>query len=378
MKKLNHLILPVFFFGFIYFMGLNQLFGWKVHQTKSENRTLAPLPQFNINKLDKFPSEFDAYLEDNFTFRAPFLDAYHELKFRMRVSPNKNDVIVGKNGHFFIAQKDQEILMGKHPFTPGQLDSIAAIWKVREAYLNSKGINYYWVVAPNKHHVFPEFLPLANREKTQNRTLVLQNDFDKHFPGKLIYPLNALLKDKQNTYFKQDNHWTNKGAFIAFEELINVMKEDDPSLQELPLVDLQWKKEENTSGNLLGFLGKEGELSEEFYKAVFPNSVAKEVGIFSFKSPEGFPYPWDYEHHFMNQKAPNKKKVLVIRDSFGEYIIPFFNETFSETLFIFDAWKYGVNKEIIEAFKPDIVVFLTLEIHTDNLLHHPPVIDREP
>lgn len=379
MKKLNYLILPVFFFGFIYFMGLNQLFQWKVYQTTSENRTLAKFPEFNVNQLDKFPNEFDAYLDDHFTFRAPFLNAYHELKFRIGVSPNKNDVIIGTNGHFFIAQKDQEVFMGKHDFTPSRLDSLTGIWKIRETYLDSLEIAYYWVVAPNKHHVFQEYLPLTYKEKTRNRTLVLKEHFDKKFPGKLIYPLDALLNDrnKQDVYFKQDNHWTNKGALIAFGELMKEMKKEDPSLKAFDPGIIQWKKEKNKHGNLLGFLGKDGELSEEFYVAGFPHSSVKEAGKFSFKSPEGFPYPWDYELHFTNAKALNKKKVLVIRDSFGGYIIPFFNETFSETLFIFDAWKYGLNKEIIEAFQPDIIVFLTLEVHTDNLLQHPPITDKE-
>lgn len=379
MKKINYLILPVFFFGFIYFMFFNQIFQWKTYETKAEKRALAKRPSIHLNQLDKFPSEFDAYLNDNYTFRVPFMNSYHELKFRMRVSPNINDVIIGTGGHFFVAKKDQKVYRGKYAFTRAKMDALMNIWEIRNRYLSAEGISFYWLAAPNKHHVFPEHLPLGYKERTRNRTLVLQERFNSRFPSKFIYPLDALLhhEDKPDTYYKQDNHWTDKGAFIAFLELMKVMKKDDPSLKTVKNEDIQWKKEKNKDGNLLNFLGKEGELSEMIYVAEFPHSSAKEVEKFHFKPPEGFPYPWDYEFHFKNEKALNKKKVLVIRDSFGQFIMPFFNETFSETLFIFDAWKYGVNKEIIERFQPDIIVFLTFEIHTDNVLKHPPIIDKE-
>lgn len=378
MKKLNYLILPVFFFGFIYYLFFNQIFQWKTYQIDSENRTLAAFPKFNVNQLDKFPREFDTYLDDNFTFRAPFLSFYHDLKFQMRVSPNRNDVLVGTNGHFFIAQKDQEIFIGKHDYTVERIDSMMNIWEIREEYLKSKNISFYWLVAPNKHHVYPEYLPFTHKERNGNRTLILQTRFNQQFPSKFIYPLNAMInhKEKQYAYFKQDNHWTNKGAFIAYEELMKKLKNDFPALNMINSESVSWRRAERNDGNLLNFLGKKGELSEMYFSAEFPNSSATEATKFGFKPLEGLP-SWDYEIYYKNENALNKKKVLIIRDSFGIFIMPFLNETFSETLYIFDRWKYGVNKEIIELFQPDIIVFLTLETHTDNILSHPPIIDKE-
>lgn len=379
MKRLNYLILPVFFFGFIYFMFFNQIFQWKTYQINSENRVLAVFPEFNVNQLDKFPHEFDTYLDDNFTFRVPFLNFYHDLKFQMGISPNRNDVLIGTNGHFFIAQKDQETFIGKYDYTEERLDSMINIWKIREEYLKSEKIPFYWLVAPNKHHVYPEYLPLGYNEKNKNRTLTLQDKFNRQFPLKLIYPLDVIVKhkEKQEAYFKQDNHWSNKGALIAYEELMNALKKDFPELKTLKYESVQWRQIDKKDGNLLNFLGKEGQLSEMADVPEFPNSSAAEVEKFNFKPSEGFPYTWDYEIRYKNEKALNKKKVLIIRDSFGVFIMPFLNETFSEILYIFDGWKYGVNKEIIDLFQPDIIIFLTLETHTDNILSHPPIIDKE-
>jgi hypothetical protein len=39
-----------------------------------------------------------------------------------------------------------------------------------------------------------------------------------------------------------------------------------------------------------------------------------------------------------------------------------------ESLYIFDEWKYGLNKDWVEKFKPKIMVQLVLEKHLEHLL----------
>ena len=233
MKKLSYFILPVFFFGFIYFMFFNQIFQWKTFKTDTENRELSKFPSMNVNKLDDYPSQFDTYLNDNFTFRPPFLNAYHSYKFNMGISPNIQDVIVGRNGHLFLAQKDQGIYEGKFDFNKTKLDSLLNIWQIRNEYFKSKNLDYYLLIAPNKHHVYPEYLPIGYREKNKNRTLIFKDFFEQQFPSKLIYSLNALLENKEYAYFKHDNHWTNKGGFVAYKQFLELIRKNDKSIKSL-------------------------------------------------------------------------------------------------------------------------------------------------
>jgi hypothetical protein len=48
--------------------------------------------------------------------------------------------------------------------------------------------------------------------------------------------------------------------------------------------------------------------------------------------------------------------------------MPFLKEPFPESVFLFDAWQYKLNKPIIEKVKPDIVVFISLETNIDNII----------
>jgi hypothetical protein len=59
-------------------------------------------------------------------------------------------------------------------------------------------------------------------------------------------------------------------------------------------------------------------------------------------------------------------RVVVIRDSFFWFIMLFFDQHFSKTVYIFDAWAYGTNWPIIQKEKPDLVV---LEIFGPHLRH---------
>ena len=101
---------------------------------------------------------------------------------------------------------------------------------------------------------------------------------------------------------------------------------------------------------------------------VFENECAKEFKKYGFPPTKGFPYPWTYEKRYVNKEDTSGLRILVIRDSFGHQIIPFLKESFSESVFIFDAWQYKLNEQIIEVVKPDIVVFLTVETHLEKFI----------
>ena len=49
-------------------------------------------------------------------------------------------------------------------------------------------------------------------------------------------------------------------------------------------------------------------------------------------------------------------------------MMPFTKEMFNETLYIFDAWQYLLNEDIILKYKPDLVVFQGLETHIKAII----------
>ena len=106
---------------------------------------------------------------------------------------------------------------------------------------------------------------------------------------------------------------------------------------------------------------------EEDLKPTILQERSKEAAKRNYPVPRGFAKASEYEMAF-EQADTTLPRAVFIRDSYGELLMPYFKENFSRSVFIFDAWQYTFNKEIIEAEKPDIVVLEITEPFIFNLL----------
>ena len=155
-------------------------------------------------------------------------------------------------------------------------------------------------------------------------------------------------------------------SFEISQLLLSVMQEDFPDLPEQNTSGYTWKNALKLDGIHKAALGI-SDLSETVPVVDKRTEFAVPVKKYGFISPKEFAYPWKFETRFQN-KSNGKYRILVIRDSFADAVEPFLKEAFEESVFIFDNWKYALNKEIIETVKPDIVLYITLETHLDNLI----------
>ncbi len=360
--------------GLLFFLGLNQFFTWvKWDIQSSENRKKASFPVLNVNRLDAYPSEMDAYINDNFYLRPFLLLEFHKLKYVMGVSPNPKKVIVGNDGWLFLGMKDQEVYEGHYPFGREQLDSFYAVWEQRFNYFEKKQIHGLWAIAPIKQYFYEEHMPPNKKRNFQNRTVKLQTFLDQKIPGKTIYLGNSLQskKSKGVLFYKHDNHWNSLAGYYSYLVIMENLQKEIKDLNVLTEKDVIRIQKETNTGSLSNFVGLEGRLKETVVEVVTKEKPLKEMPKYGFKAPADFPYEYVYECRYVNPRAKNKQKILVIRDSFGDALLPFFQQTFSETMYVFDAWEYKLNENIIDRFQPDIVVFLTVESFADHILNKP-------
>lgn len=336
---------------------------------KKENRNFKDSLSINFSKLDKFPSDAEAYINDNFTFRQPLIKAFSRLKYYgFGVSPKPEHTLIGSNGWLFMEKFEMACYTGKEDFTDAELTTLSNLWKERSGYFDEKGIRSYWLLAPIKHSIYFDQIP-HKYSKSRNTTRVeqLKKKFNTTQPNFIVDPAPELIKasTSDKVFYKMDNHWNYKAGYIASSELLKRLSNEFPMVNDKLVIN--WKDTLLQRGIHYEVLGLE-ELVEKDFVAIITNAGAKEVKKFGFTAPEGFAYTWEFERHFMNPKAGNKLKALVIRDSFGEQMMPFLAEAFGETLFIFDDWKYGLNESIVDFYKPDVVIYITLETLVNNLL----------
>ena len=370
MKRIVKYQLLILFFGILLLPVLNSSFKIVEFERKSENRVFRDSLTIGIDRLDAFPEECEEYVNDNFPFRSPLLSVYQRIKYAINSSPYPDKIIVGKNGWLFNAGIETEIYRGRIDFTADELEDFSTEWEKRKAYFDSKEIKFYWVICPIKHNIYDEMLPFSIRPSSDGKRVdQVKNYLNKRIPGFIIDPSEELIKEKKNSkvFYELDNHWNYKAGYITTEMLLKRIRKDFPD-KKIPSPDVEWYDSVlNDFGFQRGVIG----IDELFELSPFhhiKNEQSFETKKHGFTPPYGFPYPWEYERVFSVNKNINGLKILVIRDSFGQLMMPFLKEAFNESVFLFDAWQYGMNEDIIDKVNPDIVIYQSVETYLESFI----------
>lgn len=339
-----------------------------------ENRQLAVLPTLSINRLDPFPSQFDQYFSDHFPFRSQIVKAYNKINISLfKISPLPFKVIIGNNDFLFMADKQIETYQGKNLFSEEELASILEELVYRRDFCSQHGAKFYFAILPQKHTTYEENIPLRYKllNKTTLRKQLESYLLEHHFS--VIDPTNYIIEKKTSDfplYYKTDNHWNHLGAFYGAQVIVDRIKEDFPQVKSLNISDYSVSKEIRIGGNLAQMLSMQIELPDE--KMILePNFISTvTTGTKAPYTPvSDFAYTDEFEIVYTNPDV-NNLKALFLRESFATGQQQFYKQSFGKTVLIWDAWQYGLNKDIIINEKPDIVVIQVMEGFLRKLLIH--------
>ena len=374
MKRTKEILISVAFMVILVLPFADSLFEFIPEMENKENRALKAKPEFDITNLDGFPQEYDTYYSDNFNLRNQFVLLNSKLKLQtFNVAPVKGKAFIGNDGWMYITKHQMSTYQGKNMVNATELEEYYNIFEYRKNFLDSIGCKYYVVIAPMKTSIYPEFLPLSKR-LTNQETLTDQivNLLDT-VSGITVIDLRTTLKNAKGSvrmFHKTDNHWNDYGSFVAYQEIMNVLSDDFPSLIANDISNFQI---DSTTVNGLALTNMMG-----IYEGVYENKISCKP-TFNLTSKPGkksgypvvpnFGYPSAYEQVFVNSND-TLPKLLMIRDSFGRTVMPFLSEHFSKSVYIFDSWHHEFNKEIVLNEKPDIYIQLVLEMFIPNIKKH--------
>lgn len=371
-------IITVILFGLLLLLPMLQLIFHIVPEkaTESENRALNECPQLKFNQLDKFPTAFDNYISDHFPFRRNFLDIYFQYAILNHESPIPS-VIIGKDNFLFSGKEELDLYKGTaNYFSEEDMDIVIQELSEREQRLRKEGITFLVAIAPTSLEIHPEYLPKYIQRAQHTATEIFLKKLQKQAPNvSCLYLRETLQRHKDSTllYLKNDNHWNSLGAYYGANDILNKLSEKHPELPQC--IEKQFKIEPYTSeeGNLAGWLSVGGHpqktwKSTNYHVSFFDTShvTITENTEQDYPPTPGFAYPWEYEKEFQTnrEEAP---KIVVIRDSYSSALIPYLAPYFRHSLFIFDAWQYGENWNIIQNEQPDIVMLVIYEPHIRNI-----------
>jgi len=317
-----------------------------------ENRELAPPPVVDARweSLRALPDAFTKYFEDHFAFRAPLVHAQADIRLRaLGVSPS-TAVITGKDGWLFYADDGA---VEDYAVAPemSQSDLETWSWTLQDVqdWLAGQGIAYAFVVAPDKHVIYPEMMPASvHRLREQSRIDQFVAYLRAHSTVNVVDLRPALLEAKQREriYHRTDTHWNDRGALVAYQQIIASLHVD--GLTPLPRAAFVDAEIQTPGLDLAGMLGLKDRLPEQDLRLVPRTPRRARIVEPVNPQPHGI-----YDRLATAQADTRLPRAVIYRDSFMSALIPFLSEHFSRALYL---WEPDVNPHVIADERPNVVI----------------------
>lgn len=329
-----------------------------------ENRFLQKKPIVAIENIfsGEFSKNYEKYINDHFIARDYFINL-KSISESVQLKKENNGIIYGENGNMFkkVMSIDENILNS----------NLTAIDK-----FISKNNNANLMIVPYSFSILKD-------QYSKNLNLIDEIDLINRVENNLgsektINITNTLIKHKNEyIYYRTDHHWTSYGAYLAYLEYCKNLKIEDvlelASLNENEVHDFlgtfySKSKVFNVRGDILTYYDMpnlsmkiEDKKEESIYK------------LENLSKRDKYSVFLDGNHssvNIINNNANNDKKLLVIKDSFANSMIPFIANNYKEVRVIdLRYFNYNMSDFLNSNSFNDILVLYSLEsLHQDKTI----------
>lgn len=371
MRQGRHWIFLTLFVVAICLPVTQQLFGFVPDPVLTEKRALAPPPNLEGRfRPKRFRKEFEAYFDDHFGFR-PLLIYLSDL-VNIDLFRWSDQVIFGEDGWLFLRKGVSaavenpipivEDLCGLRQLSDASLQQWASALAENYRALHAKGVDYFFVIAPNKHTIHRQYLPARFRcLETMSSLDRLLEKLGREHPEVPVIDLRSGLRARaargEQLYYRSDTHWNAAGILAGYNQLHDRIAKahrlrfaaDDSKISLTPFV--------KPGGDLAQLLGKWEDYAEPALRLALLDNTAKVTArpfsdLFQrrHKQPETWAIP-----------DQTRASALVMHDSFfATDIKPLLANTFSEVTFVWLTYP-EIDMRLVERTAPDLVVHQLVE-----------------
>ena len=321
------------------------------------NQKLAPPPSLTTQDGGINPKVLDeaaGYIAGHFALRQRFITANAALEAAVFHTSAQDSVVLGKDGWLFYRETLDDYLH-TGPLSERELFGAARTLALLTEYAQNHGARLIFTVAPNKASLYPEYLPYVGQP------LEGQDDIDRLVPlleaqGVDYVDLFAPFREAgQVLYHAADSHWTNRGAALAHDTLMEALGMDGWA----EWFTLPGHTAKTHRGDLYEMLYPTGSgLGDEFtFDRPFTFSAVRPI-----RSAE--------DQRIETENPARTRSLLMFRDSFGNTLYPFLAEEFGHAVFSRPMpWQMS----LLEESGADTVIIELVERNLDNLASRPPI-----
>jgi len=320
---------------------------------EAENRTLAPFPVLDrsLASIRALGPGLDAWFSDHFGFRSDLIRWYGESRyFGFGVSPSPM-VIRGENGWLYYEEDGGIEDYANEPL----LDAEAlhawheTVVRARD-WCKARGIAYVFVIAPDKHKIYPEhYNPDIHPVTAVSRTDQVLEALADTGVAVDVRPAMMAAKDDDRLFHLTDTHWNDRGAFVAYQQIIEAVRKQRPAVP--PAHDRSTFNATSRiveGRDLAATIGLKRVLHEEDLRLLPKAGRGYKVLV-----PAGG-YATGGDPMVVTEiPGSTLPKAVVFRDSFTSALAPFLSEHFSRAVYL---WQNDFDASDVEKEHPDIVI----------------------
>ena len=335
---------------------------------RTEKRKAAELPDFEMSQesVSTFPARFEKFYDDHFGFREQLIRLHNLVKvFVFGVSPSDR-VVLGKSGWLFYSSdwdgNPVADFRNLDQFRQDALQRKAGILIRRNHWLSKQGIDYLYVIVPNKSTVYPEYMP-DRLNRVRPRSLVDQfAGYVTNDTGVALIDLRTnLLAAKQAlpVYTRTGSHWNDFGAYVGSKAIVEWLDGRFEQIRPEPLSVGDFSTRSSGGDDLALMLGMDDIMTEQ--AIVGPQRLLD----CEKKAPIETPRFTVYWGKSFSQSCGNTGvRALVFRDSFSESLIPYLSQHFGYVAYVWTRPNEKAFNWFVNRHKPDVVI----EIHVERYL----------
>lgn len=370
MMKIKNIIITVIFILFIFGSAAAGLIMSDREFSDMENRNLAQSPKVSVDNIlsGDFQSQLESYMSD----QLPLRDRLYSMKVdyeRMMLKSYQNGVYFADDGYLIQEYKE----------SPQALNNVRFI----NDFAQKVDVPITFMLVPTASSVLSDKLPAGCLNDDQMETVSkVANTLDPKIH--LVCPYEQLKSADESgaqVFYRTDHHWNANGAVEGYSALMNAMG--------MPVNEYIDKYDYAAiSGDFYGTLYSKAPSAfqtEDLFcapkngRGIYTVEFAKQsenpatlVGMYDLtkletKDKYATLFGGNYSHFTIHSNAANDERILVIKDSYANAVLPYLADSFS-TIDVIDMRYYHMEQQTVsELIKSEGISQVILLYNVDFL-----------
>lgn len=326
-----------------------------------ENRVLQRFPVLHLSARTKndflkgnLQSEQTQAMNDQFILRKWWMQNATRLQKKIG-EKDINGVYLGKNHYYFAKVMKKDISQGQY------FQNLRFLQLLKKKYEN---IHMTTLLVPSPGVVLSRYLPSHAVLYPASQMYQEEKDYLHNCSVLDLRHAMKMASMNQQVYFRTDHHWTIRGAYVGYQACCQAMGMKPDAFSSFGV----------------------SERSDQFYGTMYSKILDPEAVPDELSAPSVLPLTdiWKdgkreqgiYESDFLGKKDKYSfflggnagcevfktnqkgKKLLIIKDSFANSLLPFLLRHFSQIDMIDLRYYHGSLSELVEKYKPEELLVL--------------------